>query len=577
LEARALLSQGGVNLVPVYKPKDLAVYQLHTNNPVALDVKGQLLHNPSTQNPLLGNEGKIVSGKDRQGNEWTIVVHGPGTVIVTDTTPNDGSLDDAIDTIQLVGTDINKTYVTGNVVGSFRSLTGETGKVVGGFRSLTDSTTEFNKLVDVSGVRSIVLNGFSLAQTVTPAVGTPNNTTTGIFLTGGVQFLSFHDIIAPVDAATNDVGINIVIGDPSTPLPKQVQPTIHLDSIFNTAFNSTTTGIPPITPVTTPTVSIIVNGQLKGLDFISTTQDTEPAGHQFQFPTVATTGRTSVQAIGVGQINVAGAATNFTASRSPQPFQNSFTGLNHLNSAHFAGPTDAVGLDVNGPIGSLAFDKGIGNPAGQFLGKTASGAEVPATLYGLPADQNGYAASGLVAGQVTATNIGHLSVKPANVTLQTPTNPDFVQAFRQGSTVFIPRPGNALTNALIAASGSIGKTHILGNQVNSEIKSGFDYNSFAAGLEGTRAPSQIGPLKQSGNMINGVTSATYRPFMKFYGTPVDDAGPGRIRGNFNGSLANTQGVTTLGNVGAGFFAAAKQGGYLPPPEAPKRVHGVLVR
>ncbi len=42
-----------------------------------------------------------------------ITVHGPGKVIVTDTTPNDGVLDDDINTIQLVGTSINSTYVTG--------------------------------------------------------------------------------------------------------------------------------------------------------------------------------------------------------------------------------------------------------------------------------------------------------------------------------------------------------------------------------------------------------------------------------------------------------------------------------
>jgi hypothetical protein len=76
-------------------------------------------------------------------------------------------------------------------------------------------------------------------------------------------------------------------------------------------------------------------------------------------------------------------------------------------------------------------------------------------------------------------------------------------------------------------------------------------------------------------MINGVTSATYRPFMHFYGTALDVAGPGRIRGNFNGSLYNTGGVTPLGNLGAGFYARSKTGGYLPPPEVSKRVHGVL--
>lgn len=568
LESRSLLSQGGVNPFSVYVPRDLPVYYLHTTNPYPYSVQHQLLHNPSTQNSLLGNEGKIVSGKDRHGNEWTITVHGPGTVIVTDTSPNDGSLDDAIDTIQLVGTDIHSTYVTGNVTGSFRTP--------------TSSTTEFNRLVDTDGVRSVVLNGFTLAETVPPAAGGPHNLNTGIFLTGGVNYLSFHDIVAPIDTSSNDASINVVIGDPSTPLPDRVQPTIHLDSIFNTVFDSTATAAPAATPVTTQGVNIVVNGQLKGLDFISTSNDTVGAGEQFLFPTVATTGRTSVQAIGVGSINVAGGATNFTASRSSVPFQNSFSGLDHLNSAHFRGPTDAVGLNVNGPVGTLHYDRGMGNPAGQFVGTSPAGPLVPATLYGLPADQNGYAASGLVAGQVTATSIKGIRILPANVVTQTPSNPDFVQLFRQGSTVYIPRPGNAMTNSLIASAGDIGKVHIVGNQVNSEIKSGFDYDSFAAGLEGTRAASKIGPLSHRGNQVNGVTSATWRPFTNIYGTPFDTAGPGKIRGSFNGTVTDTQAVTPLGNIGAGFFARTKTGGYLPPPVLGNRAlagrhKGVLIR
>ena len=36
----------------------------------------------------------MVTGRDREGDEWQITVHGPGAVIVTDATPNDGALDD---------------------------------------------------------------------------------------------------------------------------------------------------------------------------------------------------------------------------------------------------------------------------------------------------------------------------------------------------------------------------------------------------------------------------------------------------------------------------------------------------
>ena len=560
LEERQLLSQSGLGHFFQYAPSDLSVYNPITHRPSPYSVKHQLLSNPGPENPLLGNEGKIVSGKDRQGNEWTITVHGPGIVIVTDTSPNDGILDDSIDTIQLVGTDINKTYVTGNVVGSFRVQ--------------TNSTTDFNRLIDSEGVRSVILNGFNLSQTVIPAAGSPNNVTTGIYLTGGVRELTFTDVNAPIDTATTDVAINVVIGDPSTPL--RYQPRIKINSINNTVFDSTATAVPANVPQTTPSVNIIVNGQIKSLSLVSAGAATAPASDQFRFPTVASTGRTSVQAIGIDTLDVRGAATNFTASRGSRPFVNGFSGLARLRSAHFHGPTDAVGLDVNGPINSATFDKGIGNTNGLFLTSNANGSGLPATGFGQSPNTTGFAGAGFVGGQVTATRIGRLRVAPGNVALQTPTNPDFVQLTRQGTTFYVVRPGTALANAVIVSSGNIGRTDITGDSVNSEIKTGFHYPSFAAGLEGTRAPSRLGPLHQNGSLIGSVNSATYRPFMHFYGTTADVKGPGRITGRQNGFIINTGGLTPLGNVGAGNYARTKRG-QLPPPAIPTRVHGVLVR
>jgi len=291
---------------------------------------------------------------------------------------------------------------------------------------------------------------------------------------------------------------------------------------------------------------------------------------------VGTTGRTSVQAIGIGSLNVAGAATNFTASRSSVPFQNGYTGLSKLNSAHFQGPTDAVGLDVNGKIGSLKFDKGISNPTNLFVGTTSTGAQVSATQYGRPASDTSYAGAGYVGGQVTAKSIKSIRILPSNTVTQTPINPDFVQLKGQGTTTYVPHPGNATTNALITASGNIGKTVIVGTNQNSEIKSGFHYNSFAAGLEGTRAASKIGPLHQGGSQLNSVTSATYRPGSQYYGSTTSVAGPGTINGKTAGTTTNTGAITPLTNVGAGYYARTKTGGYLPPPNKPTRVNGKLV-
>ncbi len=156
LERRELLTSHPTGLGSVYgmyNVSDLAVYNPITHQPVFYSVRNALAHNPSVNDPNLSNEGKIVSGKDRQGNEYTITVHGPGTVVVTDITPNDGSLDDPIDTIQLLNTDINRTYVTGTVVTSARVAN-------------TNGVVDFNRLIDSNGVNSIILNGFSLGQTV---------------------------------------------------------------------------------------------------------------------------------------------------------------------------------------------------------------------------------------------------------------------------------------------------------------------------------------------------------------------------------------------------------------------------
>ncbi len=536
LERRELLtSVPSVNqLFNQYVPSDLKILNPITHQPLPYSVQHHVSINPTVSNPLVGNEGKIVAGTDRQGDKWTITVHGPGEVIVTDTSPNDGSLDDSIATIQLVGTNINKTYVTGTVIGSNEVQ--------------TDSTVEFNTLEDVSGVRSIMLNGFSLGETVAPATGTPNNTSTGIFLLGGVRTLQFNNIIAIVDTSTNDVPVNIIIGDPNNPL--QVKPSIKLNSIFNTQFDSTATTVPALVPVTTPTVNIIVNGAIKNLNFISTTQDTVQASSQFEFPTVATTGRTSVQATSLGNLTVHGAATNLTASRSSVPFQSGFSSLASLNKATFQGPTDAVGLDVNGTIGSLTFAKGIGNTTNTFLG-TTTGGDVPATGYGRPADQTSYAGAGLISGQVTAKKIGRLTILPSSVSTVPLEDPTF-------ATKTVAVNGNAATNALIASATNIGHTVIQGNLQNTEIKAGFHYNSFAAGLEGTRAPSKIGKLKQTGDNISAVVSSTVRPGVNnVYGAPFTVHGPGKITGKQTGSNTNTGSLTPLGNSGAGYFARKK--------------------
>src|SRR5437899_232589 len=90
LEGRQLLSSSHSTLHPfaVYLPTDLVVQNPLTHRPVPLTYQ-RLVHDENPQSPLLNNQGKVVTGKDRAGSEWTITVHGPGSVIVTDATPND--------------------------------------------------------------------------------------------------------------------------------------------------------------------------------------------------------------------------------------------------------------------------------------------------------------------------------------------------------------------------------------------------------------------------------------------------------------------------------------------------------
>jgi hypothetical protein len=146
------------------------------------------------------------------------------------------------------------------------------------------------------------------------------------------------------------------------------------------------------------------------------------------------------------------------------------------------------------------------------------------------------------------------------------------------------QPGNALSSAAIVSSGNIGRVSVKGNVSSSEIKSGFHYPSFAAGLEGTRAPSLIKNATFRGDLVNGVVSATYRPSRASgsttgtYGNPNDVKGPGLIQGSLgqNNRIYNTGSVTPLLNTGTG-FRARKKIGYLPPPSLPTRIDSVQVR
>ncbi len=506
---------------------------------------------------FLDNDGKVLTGTTRDGDMWSITVHGPGVAIVTDITPNDGILNDEIDTIQLIGTDLHNTFVTGQVTSSARVV--------------TDGTVGFSRLIAADGVASIILNGFVLRDTLLP----PQDGTPEIALLGGVQTLHFHAVESVSDVSVQRP-INITIGDPNTPL--NVRPSVRIDHIFNTAIDG---NLVQGQAITDPSVNIRVNGQLHTLEMLSVGAPTPPdALLVSQFSPPSFTGRTNVQALGVQGLKVVGSARNFTLSRDGRPFENGFSGMNHLGHAFFGGNADAVGLDVsNGRIGQLKFLKGLGNP-------TATTNSL--AFAGRPLNEFGYPAFGHLGGAVSTQELGSAVIGPAELLLDHPRDPKFIQRLTTGQIDYLARPGNALTNSIIASSGSIGEVTAVGNFRDSQISSGFHYPSFIKGLNPTRRTSQIANYQQRGDLIDSVVSATYDPVDGTFGTANDVAGPGRIRGHFNGNLyqdpANTT-PTPFGTRGVGFFARNKEG-YLPAqvqdpgftfPELPRRRQSVLFR
>ncbi len=517
------------------------------------------------------NQGKYLTGQDRQGNRWEIRVTGPGYAIVTDTTPADGVLDDDLNTITLVGTDPNTTVVTGQVEQSYRTISN--------YQQITTlGTVRFNRLEAINGVKSITLNGFLLTDTLTPVgesittTGEPGlNATTGVFLHGGVGFLSFEGIDARFPLSQNPQPIVVAIGDPTTPLT--VHPNVRIDHIYNTSYDDLAfapggTGTIPTGPLTSPTVTLFVNGTLASFDVVSVTQQpdlgtlspainsgflflpvqlipTQTASLEYQFPVVGTTGRTAVQALAIDHIRASGGLTNTTFSRSAQPFQNSLSGLTHVGAVTVGGPTDALAIDSRGSIKSVRLARGLGNPIGVSTNPI---------YYGTPASMNGYAASGNVGGQiVTEGNIGSLTIAPANTFKQYPQDPRLIQAGLNQYAQYAVRPGVAVTTSVIAAAGSIGSTHIVGDLTNSEIKSGYNYYSGLGGAEGSLGASKIGPVRLNGSLLDTAISASYRPVNRNYNG--GQAGDGTITGTITGSVYQTAtGLTALGNRGSGFYS-----------------------
>lgn len=542
LESRQLLS--GTNY-SYYNPDDLP------NSVRPGNVPSPLIGHPigigNATLASLDNQGKSVSGRDRNGNTYTITVYGPGQVIVSDVTPTDGVLDDDIATIQLIGTNPNTTHVIGQVVASNSTLTSQSLPLDSLQQTVSASgQVLFNQLIAQTGVASITLNGFVLTQTITPANGVPNSGT-GIFLPGGARNLSFSGIDGLFDQSTSPAPIDITIGDPNNPL--RFKPNIRIDTITNTVFNSTSS-VPSVGPQTTPTIDLLVNGTIHNLQLGSVTQSAELGAEQFFFPIVGSTGRTAVQTKGIDNLTVSGDAVNFTVSQTVQPFATPLSAVSHINSAIFGGNADALALDVSGRIGFLEFARGLGNPVGLNLVATDSGTAT--NLYGFPAN-------GLLGGLITASSIGRIQAAPASVTLLTNNDPADTQSL-PGFVKYYGKAGKSLSNAGIVTSGNIGTATIVGDSTQSEIKTGYNVVAGLQGIQPSQGSSSIASVRVRGDLVDSVISASYRPGALGYGGAGSVAGPGSITGTFNGHVYFVGNTTALGNLGSGFYARSKSPG-----------------
>jgi hypothetical protein len=558
LESRQLLSGG--TTFSFYNPNDPSF----PTNPGNVPVSTALMTGISTATAdSLGNSGKTVSGQDRLGDKYTITVNGPGEVIVTDATPNDGVLDDDISTITIVGSNPNTTTVTGTVVASdevqseFNQVTVNNPVDQPGVGSIIPTTGQvlFNKLVALSGVKSIVLDGFVLAQTVLPPSGLPDSDT-GVFLYGGARNLDFTGIEAPIDQSIDAQPIEVMDGNPEIPL--KFKPNVRIDEIANTVFNSTTT-IVPSTPQTTPTVDIQINGESGNLQFVSITQERNiPSAEQTLFPTSFTTGRTAIQTKGINNLRVSGSANNTSVSQTAQPFATAFAGVSHIGTATFGGTADGLAINVKGRLGRLTLAKGLGNPANQPPGN--------ATDSGTPAQAQGNPSNSLLGGLISAGSIGKVTVGAASTTLVTSNNPADIQT-SPGSTRYFAKAGKALNYSAIVSNGNIESVKVNGDLTRSEIKAGYSIVAAEQGLPTTTGASKIKKLKVNGDLVDSVVSASYQPAAAGYGAPGSVAGAGSINGTFTGTVINTGLTTALGNLGSGFYARVKSP-TLSPGQAP---------
>ncbi len=548
-------------------------FKFYTTSPVPVQTK---MHGGPYQRPFipaqgspamiqsLDNAGKVVQGQDRSGNQYVITVHGPGQVVVTDVTPNDGVLMDDIDTIQIVGGNINSTYVSGQVSSSSRVL--------------TNGMVQFQHLISQNGVNSIILNGFALAQTMPSVTPTPALTVPDInvYLPNGVRTLQIADVNAYNNEAGNYDPFEIVVGDPSAPL--KFAPIIRVGTIYNTNYDSTTASV-PATPADDPSVIFQIYGNTGALTTNAITRDTPVAGLESKYPPTGAQGLTTIATSSIGQFQSMGGVNYTRIGKDTSKTISPATALTHAGLIHVGGTADGLFVSSNGAIRSLRLMKGLGNP---------NGTSTSATTFGTPIGKTGFPAAGYMGGQINAGAINRVNIGPANTVMKVANDPNAVQSVN-GSTAYTPVAGNAMTHSAITTSGSLGgkanRTGVInhfgkriqsnasgvlitGDLQTSEIAAGFNYNQFVNGVSPLTGPSSVNNLNMSGSLVDSVISSSYAPntaTSSFLSGPSNQVDPGKVTGSIKkpGLIYFDGRGTALGRLGSGVFARVKHGA-LPP-------------
>ena len=484
LESRQLLATGmGATYLSPWLPTDQFV-----TNPIThqreLYLATEAINPNNPNSPGLSNEGKVVTGTDREGDKWVITVHGPGKVIVTDTTPNDGVLDDDINTIQLVGTNPKSTYVTGNVIAS--------NTIPANFNGSnpppSNGTILFNQLIAISGVKSIELNGFDLSDQVTPAV-TSNDRRLPLRRRRRAlvrQHQSASRIRRSTPPRTRSSSANRTrrsrcsrrsISTTSTTWFQQHDAERAVDHAAHDAVGR-------------------VHDQRRGPQLRHRLGQSGAVPWR-RVPVRVPAGRDDGPNVGAGDgdqqpqrarvrqelhgVAVAGAVL-VGEQRAQLPAQGDVRRQCRRRRHRRQGQDRQAHLQAR-----------TRQPHGVYHGQAANGLLLPATIYGTPKASTGYPAAGFLGGQIRAKSIKKLNVGQANVQVQTAQNPNFVQLEEQGYPDLCHQHRLfASPTRSITTSGSIGQANVSGTSLNTEIKTGFDLTSFICrAWRGLATPSEI--------------------------------------------------------------------------------------